>query len=148
MRFRRQTSGEDVRLPWDRLSEEHVPQLMDLFVRRYEELYGRGTAYVEAGVDVSAIRVDAVAEVAKPGLRRAVGPAGNGAGPSDGAVKGTRAAWFGTGMVDATVYELDRLVPGARIRGPAIVESPFTTVLLPPSWEADLDPYGGLVMRR
>ena len=35
---------------------------------------------------------------------------------------------------------------GATVRGPAIVELPFTTTLLPPEHRVTVDPYMNLVM--
>ena len=51
-------------------------------------------------------------------------------------------------MVGTPVYEHDRLPVGARLQGPAIVESPYTTIVVPTRWEAEVDPYRALVLRR
>ncbi|MEX2548012.1 MAG: hydantoinase/oxoprolinase family protein [Chloroflexota bacterium] len=145
MRFRRQTTGEEVALPWDRLTDARLAELVTLFVQRYEELYGAGTAYVDAGIDINAIRVDAVSEVAKPELRPEP-PAAD----TDASVarKAIRPAWFDGAMVETPVFEHDRLPVGSRLNGPAIVESPFTTIVVPTRWEAAVDPYRALVLRR
>jgi N-methylhydantoinase A len=142
MHFRRQTTGEEVPLPWDRFTAERVEALADLFVRRYEDLYGAGVAYRDAGIDVSGVRVDAVGHVAKPELREA---------PEDGraaeeARKSSRRAWFDGGFVQTPVYEHGRLGRGMVLAGPAIVESPFTTIVLPPGSRAELDRYLNLVI--
>jgi N-methylhydantoinase A len=142
MHFRRQTTGEELPLPWDRFTEARVGELAERFVDRYEELYGAGVAYRDAGIDVSGVRVDAVGRVAKPELREA---------PDDGrtaedARKPSRQAYFDGGFVDTLVYEHGRLGRGMRLRGPAIVESPFTTIVLPPGSRAELDRYLNLVI--
>jgi N-methylhydantoinase A len=143
MRFRRQTAGEELVLPWDRFSQARVDELVRLFVRRYEELYGEGSAYQGAGVDISAIRVDAVSAVAKPTLRRAE-PAGR---EGEAEVKGLREAYFDGRFMQTLVYEYERLLPGQRVRGPAIVESPVTTTILPPGSSAEVDQYLRLAIR-
>jgi N-methylhydantoinase A len=145
MRFRRQTTGEEVPLPWDRLADTRMSELEKLFVRRYEELYGVGTAYLDAGIDINAIRVDAVSEVPKPEMRG--DPVSDNPDPVP-ARKGTRPAWFDSGMRDTPVYAHDLLPIGARLSGPAIVESPFTTIVVPDRWEAEVDMYHALVLRR
>lgn len=142
MHFRRQTTGEEVALPWDRFTGERVAELGDLFVARYEELYGTGVAYRDAGIDVSGIRVDAIAQVAKPRLRESA-PDGRAA---QEALKGRRPAHFDGGFTDTPVYEYDRLGRGMVLDGPAIVESPFTTVLLPPGSRAEVDAHLNLVI--
>ncbi|HWS45719.1 MAG TPA: hydantoinase/oxoprolinase family protein [Acidimicrobiia bacterium] len=60
--------------------------------------------------------------------------------------RGTRAAHFGEGFVDTPVYEGARLGPGARIDGPALIEEPFTVVVLPPGTSATLDAQGNYVV--
>jgi N-methylhydantoinase A len=143
MQFRRQTTGVELALPWDRFSEQRLDELPRLFVEQYERLYGEGVAYQEAGLDIAGLRVDAIGPVAKPDLRRSE-PNGSSA---QGAPKGEREAWFGGGFVTTPVYDYDRLVPGASLRGPAIIESPFTTVVLPPASSLTIDPYRNLVIK-
>ncbi|MGH3504038.1 MAG: hydantoinase/oxoprolinase family protein [Nocardioidaceae bacterium] len=142
MRFRRQTTGEEVLIPWDRFTSERVDRLADLFVRRYEELYGAGVAYTDTGIDVAGVRVDAVGHVVKP--EPAEEPLAEGS--LDRAGKRTRPVWFGGGYVETPVYEYGRLGRGMRVCGPAIVESPFTTVVLPPDSGAELNAYLDLVI--
>jgi N-methylhydantoinase A len=141
MHFRRQTTGEEVALPWDRFTGQRVDQLAELFVQRYEDLYGAGVAYRDAGIDVSGVRVDAVGHVAKPEPREAQGD-----GDAEAARKRSRQAWFDGDFVETPVYDHGRLGRGARLEGPAIVESPFTTIVLPPGSRAELDRYLNLVI--
>jgi N-methylhydantoinase A len=141
MHFRRQTTGEEIPLPWDRFTDERVAELAELFVERYEDLYGTGVAYRDAGIDISGARVDAVGRVAKPELREAPDDAA-----AEAARKPSRQAYFDGGFVETSVYEYGRLGRGARLEGPAIVESPFTTIVLPPGSRAELDRYLNLVI--
>ncbi len=48
------------------------------------------------------------------------------------AVTGRRAVHFGEGLVDAPVVDGTRLAVGATVVGPALVEEPFTVVVVPP----------------
>ncbi|HZC31304.1 MAG TPA: hydantoinase/oxoprolinase family protein [Gaiellaceae bacterium] len=143
MRFRRQTYGVEVPLPWDRLDDARVAELGRIFERQYEELYGAGTAFTRAGIEVYALRVDAIGAVTKPHLARA----SLGATDPSAARKGSRQAYFGGGFVETAVYERDRLAPGARVDGPAIVESVLTTVVIPPGHHAEIDAFRDLVLR-
>jgi N-methylhydantoinase A len=56
--------------------------------------------------------------------------------------KGTRPAYFGVEFVDTPVYDGPVLGPGATVEGPALVEEPFTVVVVPPGATARLDRLG------
>jgi N-methylhydantoinase A len=58
-----------------------------------------------------------------------------------------RAAWFpGLGSIPADVHLIGDLEVGRRIDGPAIVESPVTTVVVDPEAAAELAPTGSIVL--
>jgi N-methylhydantoinase A len=62
------------------------------------------------------------------------------------ATKGTRDAYWGAGFVATPVYDGSALAAGARIEGPALIEEPFTVVVLPPGATAELDTFGNYVI--
>jgi N-methylhydantoinase A len=98
-----------------------LPQITDRFHRRHEELYtyslpDQDGVLVNARVAVSGILE---APPQEPTL-----PTGAPAAP-----RGERRIYLDD-WVTAPVYDFDRLAPGQRITGPAIVESAMTTVLL------------------
>jgi N-methylhydantoinase A len=143
MRFRRQTYGVELPLPWDRLTEERVVELQQLFVQKYEDLYGKGAGFVEAGTEINTLRVDAVGPVPKPVLTQ---EDSSGLSDSREARKGTRRASFNREFLDTDIYAYERLQPGPAISGPAIVEAPLTTVVVPPGYSAAMDTYRNLVL--
>jgi N-methylhydantoinase A len=55
---------------------------------------------------------------------------------AESARRGTRPAHFGGGYVDTAVYDGAALGVGAEVRGPALVEEPFTVVVVPPGARA------------
>jgi N-methylhydantoinase A len=58
-----------------------------------------------------------------------------------------REAVFGDeGAVRTAVYERDRLRPGARIEGPAIIEQLDSTVMVPPGDEAEVDGWSNIII--
>jgi N-methylhydantoinase A len=61
--------------------------------------------------------------------------------------RGSRPVWFGDGWVDTQVFDGDSLAPGARIEGPALIEEPFTVVVLAPGNRAELDDHGNFDIR-
>lgn len=142
IRFRRQTYGVELALPWDRLDEAKVAELGHLFEAKYEDLYGKGSGFTQAGMEIHALRVDAVGPVPKPTLTEA--QLGDGGTPPTR--KATRRVHFGRELVDTAIYAFEELLPGNTVAGPAIVESPLTTVVVPPGSEATLDRYRNLVI--
>jgi N-methylhydantoinase A len=146
IRYRRQTAGVELPVLWDRFTTEKVEQLRRLFEKKYEELYGTGAGYTKAGIEISAIRVDAVGRVAKPRLKP---QRGKGASPA-AAKKGRRRIFFTRPerkFIDTDIYDYTRLAPGAHVKGPAVVELPFTTVLVPPGFQVTVDEYLNLIMK-
>jgi N-methylhydantoinase A len=71
-----------------------------------------------------------------------------GSDTADGAAPtSTRPAYFGTEFVDTPVHSGPALAPGTEIRGPALIEEPFTVVVVPPGTTARLDDLGNYVLQ-
>jgi N-methylhydantoinase A len=70
------------------------------------------------------------------------------AGPAAPAARGSRRVWVDGRPTEARVFDRDALGRGARVVGPAIVEQPDTTVLVPAEHAADVDRFGNLLIRR
>ena len=65
------------------------------------------------------------------------------------ALKGKRQVFFTRPQrkfINTPVYDYERLGVGTLVRGPAIIELPFTTTLVPPEHKVSVDPYRNLVM--
>jgi N-methylhydantoinase A len=145
MRYRRQTAGVELPATWDRLTPERIAKLRQMFERKYEELFGAGAGYTKAGIEISAIRVDAVGRVAKPRLKAEK----NKKRPAAAAKKDKRKIFFARPagkFIDTDIYDYALLGPGARVKGPAVIELPFTTALVPPNYRVTLDDYRNLIM--
>jgi N-methylhydantoinase A/oxoprolinase/acetone carboxylase beta subunit len=65
--------------------------------------------------------------------------------PAKGALKGRRQIFWDGSRKTAEIFEMDELQPGNVVAGPAVVEAPATTLLVPPGWRATLD--GNLIFR-
>jgi N-methylhydantoinase A len=126
------------------IAESHLGGIAESFHAAHERLYTYATP--ESELEVINLRVTAVGAVDKTGLGRK--PAG---GPdAEGARKGRRRAWFeeSGGFIQVPVYDRDRLSPGHRLGGPAIVEERITTVVVHPGWSLAVDEFENLVMER
>ena len=46
----------------------------------------------------------------------------------------------------SAVYDYERLGPGSRVAGPAIVEAPLTTIVIPPRYQGAVDGYRNVII--
>ncbi|ELY68697.1 hydantoinase/oxoprolinase family protein [Natrinema versiforme] len=110
---------------------------------RFREAHERAYGYaMDESIEVVNLRATATIPGSEPTIRHE--------GEGD-AVVGTREAHFpGTGdePQETTVYERDRLAPGATVDGPAILEQAESTTVVPPAWTGDILADGTLVMTR
>ena len=124
-----------------RMTQADVDATIASFHDLHEELHTY--AVREEEPIVRAVRVQSVGRTPKPELE----PPSAGAGGEDAALRGRRPAWFGDRFVDTPVYDGEGLGAGQRLQGPAIVEERFTTIVLYPGHDAELDPYGNYRIR-
>jgi N-methylhydantoinase A len=118
-----------------------MPAIVSAFHEVHERVYG----YARTQQPVEFVNFRAVHTFPLP--RPAVTPAARAGGTLDDARVGKRPAYFDTFMPTA-VYERARLPLGARVAGPAIVEQPDTTTVIPPGVTAHVDAAGTLRLRR
>jgi N-methylhydantoinase A len=129
-------------VPSGELRSQEMDALMVNFEEAYERIYGKGTAYRKAGVEVSNFIVTATTKTYKPKLKV---DDWEGADPERARV-GERQVYFEE-FVQTPVFSMELLRPGNRIAGPAIVESPATTLLLHPRQTARVDRSRNLLLQ-
>ena len=93
MRFKRQVHTLTVPWPSGLLMESDLTQVEAGFEAAYQAQYGRGTTYREAGIEVTAFRLEAIGFAPKPGLAKYVR---NLRVPPSDACKGKRPVLFQT----------------------------------------------------
>jgi N-methylhydantoinase A len=115
------------------------------FEQQYADLFGAGSGFREAGIQAITYRVRATGVLQfSPGLP--VAAQAGGADPSP-ARTGTRPVRLGTGgFTDTAIYDYSRLRAGHVITGPAVVEVPTTTVVVPAGMSGTVDPFGNLII--
>jgi N-methylhydantoinase A/oxoprolinase/acetone carboxylase beta subunit/N-methylhydantoinase B/oxoprolinase/acetone carboxylase alpha subunit len=142
MRFQAQVHELEIEVPGDGpLDDRTMDELTRIFTERYELIYGAGSAYPDAGVEIVTFRMTATV----PTQVRELPGAAPAAGDVAAAATGARPAYFdGHGFTETRVYDGERLGAGHRIAGPAVVERYGDTVLIPPDFTAEVDPQGSL----
>ena len=141
MRHRGQINEVEVMLAERRLKGAFLEPLRARFYARYEQLYGKGSSYHGAGLEIVTLRVRATAATPRPklGAARSLSKRIDRA-----AVLGRRDIWWAERRrtVSTPVYDGERLVPGNRIEGPTVIETSQTTVVVPPGRSVSVDRYG------
>ena len=114
-------------------------RLVTAFESQYEALFGAGSAFREAGIEIMSVRALVTVH-----LQSSAPPA-----PTDPlAPAGTRSVVFddpGT-PVDCRVYTTQFPAPGQALDGPALVAYPGQTLVIPPGARALADAFGNVVV--
>ncbi|MBU2497366.1 MAG: hydantoinase/oxoprolinase family protein [Proteobacteria bacterium] len=140
LRYRRQLNELAIPVPVKVYDQNDILEIMGIFDQKYDEVYGEGSAYREAGVELISMTVDAIGRTAKPTLQ--VYETG-GESPRD-ALRGSRQVFFSKPALrhfKANIYDYDRLKPGNVVEGPSVIETRITTIVIPPEKLAKVDPY-------
>jgi N-methylhydantoinase A/oxoprolinase/acetone carboxylase beta subunit len=111
-----------------------VDALVAAFEDAYGKVYARSAKSPELGYLVTYAIVTGAVQVEKPAL-----PLEPLVGPEPPAAKGTRQAWWDEEWLETPIFEQTDLQAGNVIAGPAIVESPADTLVIPPGRRARLD---------
>jgi len=106
------------------------------FHARYQELYAYHQQ--EQEIRLVTLRVTVLGRLPRVAL-----PAQSAGREATFALKGQRRVYLG-GWRDVPVYAAEQLAPGTALAGPALLESPFTTVVVEDGDTVSVDRYGGI----
>jgi N-methylhydantoinase A len=141
--------GYELRTPLDGLFDGRVSAATLVAARaRFDERHAQihGHSAKDRPVEIMSYRLRLRVEVPKFEQRAEVPPSPR---PAGEARKGEREVWFdGAHAVVTSLYERDRLDPGAMLTGPAIVEQFDATTAIPPGWSATVDGFRNLVLSK
>jgi N-methylhydantoinase A len=142
MRFTMQVHELDVEMPRRTIDARDADAVTGAFVEKYEQTYGKNSAYTAAGVEMVAFRVVGTVRLERPPLESTA------AERQDSSRLGSRRAYFGSvnDFVVADVHAGDRVMPGASFRGPTIIQRMGDTVVIPPGAEARMDHRRNLII--
>jgi len=138
VRHKGQINEVEVLLPYRRMPSGYEAQLRKMFTERYEKLYGRGSALAGAQLEIVVCRLRARALTPRPKLVKAKN--GSKGIPRDAALKPRPIQW--DKVRKTPVYDGEKLAIGNRVKGPAIVETSDTTVVVHPGRTLAVDVLG------
>ena len=143
MRYADQFHEVEIDMPSETLNAESLQALLLNFHTRYEKMYSysmnwRAAEFLTFRLKVTAPRRPvqmAASERTSAGVETAR--------------RGSRSCLFqgDAWRADTPVYDWDRMEPGHTLAGPALVDDRTTTVLVPPGFSCEVDPYRNLVLR-
>ena len=124
--------------------DSHMTRLIADFEALYERRYGKGSGYREAGIEMTMFRLTASGLINRPEMDRSQ------LGKADAsAARITQRDIFvevRDGFVSADIYDFDKIEPGNVIKGPAVLHSPISTIVLQESQAGRMDEYRNIIM--
>ncbi len=141
IRHKGQINEVEVMLDEGRLKSTFWEPLRRRFYARYEQLYGKGSSYRDARLEVVTLRLRATAETPRPKLRVSRRLLSSIRKDSR---RGKRKIYWGESrkVIETPIFDGAHLLPGNRIKGPAVVETTDTTVAVPPGCRLRVDRWG------
>ncbi|MGH8598124.1 MAG: hydantoinase/oxoprolinase family protein, partial [Gammaproteobacteria bacterium] len=145
MRHRGQINEVEVELSSPRLAESDLEDLRTAFVRRYEQLYGRGASLRGARLECVTFRVRASARSRKPQLLAAETLKKEIESAAKVCIREIYwAEW--QRLAQTPIYDGYRLKPGNAIEGPVVIETATTSIVVHPGQRVQMDAYRNFVI--
>jgi N-methylhydantoinase A len=138
MRYVGQEHSVKAEFPGGPVTDDAIARAAEAFRAAHEREYG---FRLDSPVELVNFHVAGLLPVAKPAL-----PTIDGIGADlSRALRGHRRVDFAEqGIHESPVYLREKLPADARLAGPAIVEEPATTIVVPPGDSARVDEYGNI----
>lgn len=141
MRYRGQSFQIDVALDAEAVLRGDLTAAEAAFHAEHERLYTH--ADIDAPVEFVELRLRIQGALPAPGI---IGAAGGGGAPEQALIE-RRALRIGGRMHgDCGIYAREKLAPGCAIAGPAIIEQPDATILVPPGFVAEVAAEGHITL--
>jgi N-methylhydantoinase A len=124
---------------------EDVDNIIGSFERVYSTTYPAAARTPEAGYQITEVYLEATADKIRPTVPRY--PLKGKKAPLR-ANKGKRHVYLDGKWIEFDIWEMDLLDAGNTVDGPAIVEHPMTTLVIPPENYVELDQYKFISYKR
>jgi acetone carboxylase beta subunit len=126
----------EIESPSDTLKPDDLGKLARDYDNLFEKIYKRGTKSPGLGYHIPKVVATGIVPVPKPKLseRKLKGEKAD-----ETAMKDPREIYWDDKWYEASIWEMDLLGAGNIIRGPAVIEAPATTLVIPPNYKVKLD---------
>jgi N-methylhydantoinase A len=126
------------------LDEHSIDQVTKDFEELYEKKFGRGSAFRGAGIEMTTFRLTARGIMNRPVMERI---AVNGTDPARAKI-GEREMYSTVEKIvaRASIYDFDRLRPGNFVEGPAVIQTPITTIAILKQQSARMDELRNIII--
>ena len=126
------------------LTDTDIADLVADFEALYERKYGKGSAYRDAGMEMTMFRLTARGLMTRPGIEKM---AAGGADPAAAHI-GQRDIFVEAkgGFATGDLYDFDKLVPGNIVAGPAVIHTPITTIVVQQNQTGRMDEYRNVII--
>lgn len=126
------------------LDEAGLAGVVTDFEALYERKYGKGSAYREAGMEMTQFRLTARGLMERPKIDALP----TGGADASAARVGRRPIFVEAEgrMVESDIYDFELLAPGNVVAGPAVIHTPITTIVLQAGQTGTLDGYRNVIV--
>ena len=124
---------------------EDLDKVIASFEKVYTTIYPVAARFPEVGYHITEVSVEAIGEKIKPVIPKY---ALKDKKPAKEAYKGQREAYMDGKWRNFDLWEMDLLEAGNRVDGPAIIEHPMTTLVIPPENYVEFDEHKFIWYRR
>ena len=139
MMYTGQLDALEIPAPGMEITEaKHIDVIINSFEELYEKVYARAAKFVEGGYQATEVVLLASVKTMKPRLTKHKLQKSR---PPKGAFKARRDVYWKGHWKPFDTWEMDSLLPGNVVEGPAIIEHPATTFVVPPEYRTRLDEY-------
>ncbi|MFX1322723.1 MAG: hydantoinase/oxoprolinase family protein [Promethearchaeota archaeon] len=126
----------EVEPPSENIKSDELKIISKSYDDLFEKIFKRGTKSPELGYHITKAIATGIVPVPKPQLPlEEVGDKK----PQETALKGNRDIFWDSGWHEASLWEMSLLKAGNILDGPAVIEAPATTLVVPPNFRVKLD---------
>ncbi len=141
MKFKLQIHLVEVPVHGGKLTARDMEILQKDFVEKYERTHGKGSAFTGAGTEIGLFRVLARGRMERPKVSQYQRQ------HSPQAAHYRQLYWPQKSRFQKTpIYDAASLRAGQVVRGPAVIQMPETTLVVPPFAHGGFDKYGNIVL--
>jgi N-methylhydantoinase A len=117
--------------------------VLDELIGRFHDIHRQRFSYANPGatVEIVSLRMSAIGQLAKPQGRLASVPGERNAGRH-------RKVWIGDRWREIATWNRGQIAPSTPLKGPAVIEEAYTTVLITEGWSCIRNESGHLIAER